>query len=148
MEDNQKKILKMVAEGKISIDEAQKLLALTGDGGDVKQEEDGTNKEGKTPPRYMHVIVEPKEGTDYNGHGHKHKVNVRIPFGLIRAGIKMANLIPSNAAEHVDKAFKEKGMNFDIRHLKEGELEDMMSALQESEIYVDSDNEVVRLYAE
>jgi hypothetical protein len=150
MSENQKKILQMLAEGKISVDEAQRLLMLIDAEGSKGSIGDTTGTGEKTLPRYMHVIVEPKPGAHDgdNQKFHKHKVNVKIPFGLIRAGIKLATLIPSDTADQVDRAFKEKGLHFDIRHLKEGELEEMVMALRDSEIYVDSDNETVRLYAE
>lgn len=150
MSENKKKILQMLADGKINVDEAERLLALTGLEGD-RETGNGSANGRKSTPRYMHVIVEPKsspaQGSDRNEF-HAHKVNIRVPFGLIRAGIKLATLIPSDAAEHVDKAFKEKGFNFDIRRLKEEDLEELVTALHDSEINVDSDYETVRIYAE
>ena len=145
MSENQKKILQMLADGKIKVDEAQRLLDIVGSNG----EKEGANNSPKGVPRYMHVIVEPKPGVS-RGHEHHeyHKVNVRVPFGLIRAGIKLATLIPSDAADHVDKAFKEKGLNFDIRKLKEEDLEELVAALHDSEVHVDTDYETVRVYAE
>jgi hypothetical protein len=150
MSENQKKILQMLAEGKISVDEAQRLLMLIGVEDDKTNVSSNSDKRENKLPRYLHIIVEPKPGAinEDNHRFHRHKVNVRVPFGLIRAGIKLATLIPSDAAEQVDKAFKEKGLHFDIRHLKDGELEEMVSALRDSEIFVDSDNETVKLYAE
>jgi len=150
MSENRKKILQMLADGKINVDEAQRLLAL------VNSETEGENRTGsvgqktKSAPRYMHVIVEPKPGVSReNGkHDHHGKVNVRVPFGLIRAGIKLATLIPSDAAEHVDKAFKEKGFSFNIRRLKEEDLEELVTALQDSEINVDTEYELIRINAE
>lgn len=149
MSENQKKILQMLSEGKISVDEAQRLLALTG-----AENEPGnrnSSNEGKSLPRFMHVIVEPKPGAAGCGDKHemhKHKVNIRVPFGLIRAGIKLATLIPSDTADQVDRAFKDKGLNFDIRRLKDEDLEDLMTALRNNEISVDGEHETVKVYAE
>ena len=149
MSENQKKILQMLAEGKISVDEAQRLLALIGAEGEKENGSGNITHKSISAPRYMHVIVEPKlgagrvEGRDFHG-----KVNVRVPFGLIRAGMKFATLIPPDAAEHVDKAFKEKGLNFDIRKLKDEDLEELISALHDSEVNVDSEHETIRVYAE
>ena len=150
MSESHKKILQMLADGKISVDEAQRLLAL------VNSETEGENRTGnmgqktRSSPRYMHIIVEPKPGVSrkdvkHDLHG---KVNVRVPFGLIRAGIKLATLIPSEAAEHVDKAFKEKGFSFDIRRIKEEDLEELVTALQDSEINVDTEYELIRINAD
>ena len=149
MSENQKKILQMLSDGKISVDEAQKLLALLGS--EKENMKNQSDTETKSAPRFLHIIVEPKNNApsdcSMRPHG-KHKVNVKVPFGLIRAGVKLASLIPSDTAQHMDKAFKEKGFNFDVRRLKEDDLEEMLSALRENEIDVDSEYERVRMYAE
>ena len=43
---------------------------------------------------------------------------------------------------------KDKGINFDVRHIKEEDIQELISALCDSEINVDSDYETVRVYAE
>jgi hypothetical protein len=153
MGESQKKILQMLSEGKINVDEAQRLLALVANEGEGDSATPGS-RQVKPSARYMHVIVEPKPGAppcgdrhDLHGH-HGHRVNVRVPLGLIRAGIKFASLIPADTADQVDKAFKEKGFKFDIRKLKDEDLEELISALRDSEINVDSDYETVKVYAE
>jgi hypothetical protein len=144
MSENQKKILQMLAEGKISVDEALRLLSLTGTDRDTRNDSNGTAS--KSTPRYLHVVVEPKSGaTPEHRHG---RVNVRVPFGLIRAGMKLATLIPPEAADKVNDAMKEKGMSFDMRHLKIEDIEELISALHDSEVNVDTDDETVRVYAE
>jgi hypothetical protein len=144
MSENQKKILQMLAEGKISVDEALRLLSLTGADRDTRNESNGTAP--KSTPRYLHVVVEPKPNAAPE---HRHgRVNVRVPFGLIRAGMKLATLIPPEAADKVNDAMKEKGMSFDMRHLKIEDIEELISALHDSEVNVDTDDETVRVYAE
>ncbi|MBA7670953.1 hypothetical protein ES703_79102 [subsurface metagenome] len=60
--DNQKRILDMLSQGKISADEAQKLLAAIGSGSDETK---------STPPRspkYLRVVIQPNpEGEDVKG---------------------------------------------------------------------------------
>jgi hypothetical protein len=149
MSENQKKILQMVADGKINVDEAQRLLTLV----DSPEESVSGNQDArqvKSKPRYLYVKVEPKPGMSRSGSGQDFhgKVNVRVPFGLIRAGMKLATLIPPEAASRVDEAFKEKGIPFDLRQIKDEDLEELIAALHDSEIDVDSDYETVHVYAE
>jgi hypothetical protein len=150
MSENQKKILQMLSEGKINVNEAQRLLEAMGpDKNGDTGEEDGNRT--KSRPRFMRVIVEPKPGAEDRDFCHgvnKHKVNIRVPVSLIRAGMKLATLIPHDAAEHIDRAFKEKGFSFDIRKIKDEDLEEMLTALQESVIDIDAENEIVKIYAE
>ena len=153
MSENQTKILDMLAQGKISVAEAQRLLSLLNTERETPDGNIGSTK-NKVIPRYLHVIVEPKPGaqchstgtgTDRDFHG---KVNVRVPFGLIRAGIKLATLIPSETAGRVNEAMKEKGMDFDLRRMKPEDIEELIIALRDSEVNLDSDNETIRIYAE
>jgi hypothetical protein len=153
MSENQKRILQMLAEGKISVEEATRLLALIND--EQRSGTGGTTalKEPRPAPKYLYVHVEPKAGhrTDEKGNpcGGKHeKVNIRIPMGLVRAGIKLKALIPPHAVDEINRAMKEKGINFDFRDLKDEYLEELVTALGESEINVDSDEAEVKIRAE
>ncbi len=144
MSENRKKILQMLAEGKISVSEAERLLSLITSANNRNESNNSTS--AKASPRYLYVVVEPKPGASPE---HRHgKVNVRVPFGLIRAGMKLATLIPPEAADKVNDAMKDKGMSFDMRHLKPEDIEDLISALQDSEVNVDADDETVRIYTE
>jgi hypothetical protein len=144
MSENQKRILQMLAEGKISVAEAERLLSLITSAGDTRNE--SSKATPKSSPRYFYVVVEPKPGASPE---HRHgRVNVRVPFGLIRAGMKLASLIPSDAADKVNVAMKEKGMSFDMRNLKPEDIEELITALHDSEINVDTDDETVKVYTE
>jgi hypothetical protein len=150
MSENHKKVLQMLADGKISVDEAQRLLTLVGPVGEEENRQEKASQKTRTLPRYIHIIVEPRpgvSGSDGGPHPHK-KVNIRVPLNLIRAGMKFATLMPSETANHVDQAFKEKGLSFDIKKLKDEDLQELISALEESEINVDNDRELIRIYSE
>jgi hypothetical protein len=140
MGENQKRILQMLTEGKISVEEASRLLSLVGEGA-------AAVKEARPTPKYLYVRVEPKEGQHHSLAEHG-RVNVRIPVGLIRAGMKLKALIPPQVADDVNKAMKEKGIGFDIRNLKDEYVDELINALSETEINVDSLEAEVRIYAE
>jgi len=150
MSENQKRILQMLADRKISVGEAQRLITLINSSGEGESRSEDTGLKAKSLPRYIHIIVEPKPGISRcDGERHHHgKVNIRVPLSLIRAGIKFATLMPSETAEHVDKAFKEKGFAFDIKKLKEEDLQELITALEDSEINVDNGREVIKIYSE
>jgi hypothetical protein len=146
MSENQKKVLQMLAEGKISVEEATRLIALVNEGQNPGFEDKDRTEGSKSIPKYLYVLVEPKEGHHKIGeHG---RVNVRIPVGLIRAGMKLKSLIPSQVAEEVNEAMKEKGIGFDIRSLKDEDIDQLVSLLRDTHIDVDSEEAEVRIYAE
>ena len=67
-------------------------------------------------------------------------VNVKVPLGLLRAGLKFTSLIPKQASDEINKAMAEKGMSFDINNFKPEDIEELIEALREMEVEVDSDN--------
>ncbi len=144
MGENRKKILQMLADKKISVEEAERLLSLIGP--DAKDSEAKPPEAGTKPlPKHLYVIVEPKEGAHPEWHG---RVNVRIPFGLIRAGMKLSALVPPQAADKVNDALKEKGFTWDMRHFTDEDIENLVTALRDSEVNIQSDGETVRVYTE
>jgi hypothetical protein len=146
MSDNQKRILQMLAEGKISVDEATRLLSLVSVENGSTANQTSSSSESKHSLKYLYVHVEPKEG--YQKEVEHGRVNIRIPIGLIRAGMKLKALIPPQVADDVNRAIKEKGFNFDIREIKDEYLEELIAALGDTEINVDSQEAEVRIHAE
>jgi hypothetical protein len=142
MTEDRKRILSMLKEGKISVEEAEELLDAIG-----RNEESGGRVEnsdsGRPDPKYLKVIVKSKPGAD----GHEN-VNIRIPLQLIRAGIKLGSLIPHGAHGKVDHAFREKGIDIDLKNLKAEDLSQIIESLRDMSIDVDSDDETVRIYCE
>ncbi len=148
MSDNRKRILEMLAEQKITVDEAERLLAVTETEPEKEKENTSyqTTPERKQFPKYMRVVVEPG---DSPGDGPpSEKVNIRVPMNLIRAGMKLTSLIPPHAADKMHDAMKEKGMDFDLRNIKPDDIEELIEALGDLEVNVDGGREKVRVYVE
>ena len=141
MSEDRRKILDMLAQGKITVDEAEKLLsAISQPAGESEQSE----KPGKKDfPKYLRVVVEP--GSE-NVKGEK--VNIRVPFQLLRAGIKLASVIPIDVQGKVDEHLKEKGVNIDFSKITPENLEELLVHLNDLTVDVDSKEEKVRIFCE
>ncbi|OGN99375.1 MAG: hypothetical protein A2Y58_01420 [Chloroflexi bacterium RBG_13_51_52] len=160
MSDNKKKILEMLAEKKISADEAYKLLSAIDSNEGESGDEGHDAFKGKSPgnkgkPKYLRVTVMPPVGGTINGKGNLMqdgnvgRVNVRVPMSLIRAGIKLTALIPPEALDKANSALKEKGINFDVRSIKTEDIEDLIEALGDMEIDVEGGKgEKVKVFVE
>ncbi len=136
MTEERKKILDMLADGKITTDEAEKLLNT------VESKKNEIQKGGdfaKTNiPKYLFVKVDSKEGD---------KVNIRVPLKIIRAGIKLKSLIPQEAQEKIDEKLGEKGVNFKLEDISEENIHELMEALTDFEVNVeDKKGENVKIY--
>ena len=80
---------------------------------------------------------------------HADRVNVRVPMSLIRAGIKLTSLIPQEALDKANTALKEKGINFDVRSIKSEDIEDLIDALGDMQVDVEtSKGECVKVFVE
>lgn len=143
MGENQKKILQMLAEGKITVEEASRLLSLIG--AETAGEPQNMIKVIKPNAKYLYIKVDPKTGRETKENP---RVNVRVPVSLIRSGMKLTALIPSQVADDINKGLKEKGFGFDVRNMKDEYVEQLVNALRDTEIMVDSTEAEIKIYAE
>ena len=145
MTENQKRILEMVADKKITVDEAYRLLSLiqpTADSGNQGP------KEPKPLPKYMRVVVDTEHSwEDGRDRGPVH-INVRVPVALLRAGVKLATLIPPEAYNQVDEKLKNRGIMFDLRNMKPENVEELLQAINDLEVDIHGSQEKVRIYTE
>lgn len=142
--NNRRQILDMLAEGKIGVEEAERLLALVSPDGEPAGSGHQSNN-GRPRAKYLRVCVEPGESA---GEVRNERVDIRVPMALIRAGVKLASLIPTQAADSVNEKLKEKGIDFDIGSLKAEDLELLVDALQDLEVDVKSGDHKVRIFVE
>jgi hypothetical protein len=148
MTDNQKKILEMLAQNKITSDEAYRLLNAIDSGEKESLSPPKAESQPVSKPRYLRVTVQPSP--DSPDAGKYDRVNVRIPLSLVRAGMKLTSLIPPNAYDKVNGALKDKGIDFDLRTIKPEDLEDIVEALGDMQIDVEGGQhgERVKVFAE
>ena len=136
MSEERKKILEMLSQNKITAEEAEKLLsAISKDSGT----DTATMKE---EVKYLRVMVEP--GPDSNN---QDRVNIRVPLKLIRAGLKLAALIPKSAQSQVNDALHEKGIEMDFSQIKPEDLENIVRQLDDLTVDVEG-KESVRIFCE
>ena len=146
-EDNRRRILDLLSKGKISVDEAERLLCLAGNtpsrssGGNAEREYEKT-----PPPKYLRVVVEP--GSLAGAEEFGERVNLRVPMALIRAGIRLSAIIPGGVADKVNEALRENGIDMDVRGLKGDELDELISSLSELEIDVEDGEHKVKVFVE
>jgi uncharacterized protein (DUF849 family) len=148
MTDTQKKVLEMLAQNKISADEAYRLLnAIGGEGERQVPPQDEPRSQSRSKPKYLRVTIQPNP--DNPDAAKYDRVNVRVPLSLIRAGMRLTSLIPPNAYDKINGSLKEKGIDFDLRSIKPEDLEEIIEALGDMQIDVEGGRgERVRVFAE
>lgn len=138
MNEDRRKVLDMLAEGKITAAEAERLLAALDAAGPAGEAETG----GRRCWKYLRVLVEPGPGSQSQD-----KVNIRVPMKLIRAGLKFAAFVPQAAHGKVNEALREKGFDVDLAKITPQDLEDLVSNLDDMTVEVDG-KEKVRIFCE
>lgn len=138
MNDNRRQILEMLSAGKITADEAERLLAALDPGPVTPGPEFTSTTNGatvKTRAKYLRVLVEADEGmTGLKG---QTTVNVRVPMQLLRAGVRLASLIPAQAHDQLDEALSRKGVPITLSQIKPENLEELIDHLEDLTVDVD-----------
>lgn len=143
MSAERRKVLEMLAAGRITPEEAERLLERLGSpaGSEVPhgEEEPGTagGRAGEGPPRsprFLRIVVDSPE---------RDSINIRLPLGLVRTGLKLSTLVPGR----VHHRLSERGI--DLSHL--GDLDDESLIAELAALQVDiaaEDGETVRVFCE
>ena len=137
MNEHRRQILRMLADGKISADEAERLIAaMEAASSDATSSDSGSSTATKSRPKYLRVLVDTDEGSNGSYDGPT-KVNVRVPMQLLRAGVRLAGLIPQQALHRANQAMQEKGVPIDLSQIKPENLEDLVEQLNDLSVDVD-----------
>jgi hypothetical protein len=149
MNENRRQILEMLAAGKINADEAERLIAALEDPPQSGNGSGATEVPRKNKPKYLRVLVEADESM--TGNKGMTTVNVRVPMQLLRAGVRLASLIPVQAHQHLDDAFNRHGLPLTLSQIKPENLEELIDHLEDLIVDVDGkegNNTKVRVFCE
>jgi hypothetical protein len=143
MNENRRQILEMLAAGKITADEAERLLAAlepdaTSAPGMAGGSSNGNAAKNTTlgaRSKYLRVLVEAPE--DMTGMKGQTTVNVRVPMQLLRAGVRLAALIPQQAHDQFDQALSSHGVPLTLSQIKPENLEELIDHLEDLTVDVD-----------
>ncbi len=153
MNENRRQILEMLAAGKVTADEAEPLLAALDPDttatagaftGRIPASDSSADSTVKTRAKYLRVLVEANEK------GQPTTVNVRVPMQLLRAGVRLASLIPMQAHDELDKTLSRHGIPLTLSQIKPENLEELIDHLEDLSVDVDAREEraKVRVFCE
>jgi len=144
MNENRRQILEMLAAGKITAEEAERLIAALEGPPATTNAASASTAPPKAKVKYLRVLVEANEV------GGPTTVNVRVPMQLLRAGVRLASLIPAQAHEQLDQALSRHGVPLTLSQIKPENLEELIDHLEDLTVDVDAkeDNTKVRVFCE
>ncbi|MES9508760.1 hypothetical protein ABWJ92_20440 [Streptomyces sp. NPDC000609] len=139
MNEQRRKILDLLAEGKITADEAERLI------GALEREWPESPQTAAPRPKYLCVVVNAADGPGADGAS---RVNVRIPSQLLRAGVRLASLVPPQALTRINAGLSRSGVPIDLAELKPQHIEELIEQLDDVTVDVDDPDGQVRVFCE
>jgi hypothetical protein len=126
MSVERKKILEMLVEGKISAEDAERLLdkvtGATAEAAPLNAGPTGEATAAPKKPRYLRILVE-RPGED--------NVNVRIPLAFTRTGSRLLAVLPRRVSERLSD------QGIDLAALSALNDEDFAKALEELHVDIE-----------
>ena len=115
MREEELKILRMLEEGKITAEQAEKLLEAL-----RKPEEEPEAKSRKA--KWLRIRV-------YENGREKPTVNINLPIalvkGLTKMGVKFMNMVPDRVRERME----EQGVDFDLNSITPEQIDELTNSL-------------------
>jgi DUF4097 and DUF4098 domain-containing protein YvlB len=139
MSEERMRILHMLAEGKLTPDDAEKLLQAL----EVKPRESEVVNQNRTMDvkgKYLFVQVDPKEGKS------SERVSVKVPLALVKAGLNITKLIPAEAQDKIQSSMHDSGIPFNLGDIDPQNFDEIMEALEQMSIDVDTEESTVKVF--
>jgi hypothetical protein len=149
--DDTRRILDLLAEGKITVEEADQLLKAVGAATAPEPAGDAPAGEAAAPPRWIRINVRKPA----NENRKAKDVNIRVPVAVMKGGIRLGAIIASFAGEKAAQRMRERGMDLDLAKIS-GDLSKMngpefdqfLKTLDDVNIEVDDGKAQVRITCE
>ena len=143
MNEQRRQVLQMLAEGKITAAEAERLI-------DALAEEQPESPPGAAPrpkarPKYLRVVV---QSDDDSGGDAASRINIRVPLQLLRAGVRLTSLLPPQALAKINAELDKSGIPIDLTQLKPQHIEDLIEHLDELTVDVEDPGSKVQVFCE
>ena len=142
MSDETRRVLDLLAQGKITVDEADRLLKAVA----AAPPADAASEPGAAPrPRWLRINIQ-KQSED--GHGEKKNVNVRVPISFVKGGMRLGALIAPFAGEKAIARLRERGYDLDLSRLDAEAIETWLKDVDDLNVHIDNGKEQVRITCE
>lgn len=135
-----KRVLELLAQGKITVDEADQLLRALGDGAPA----DGGSEAAGAKPRWMRITIDRVA----EGGRPARTVNIRVPLAVARSGVRFGAMFPFLFGPKLQEQFRRQGIDFDFSKIDPADIEAAARDLGETTIDVDNGKKQIRVRCE
>ncbi|HEY3687168.1 MAG TPA: hypothetical protein VGL93_29295 [Streptosporangiaceae bacterium] len=140
MNEQRRQILEMLAAGKITAEEAERLI----DALERQRPESppGAASGPKPRPKYLRLIM---NSDDPSGPS---RINIRVPLQLLRAGVRLTSLIPDQALTKINAELDKSGVPIDLTQLKPHHIEDLIDQLDDVTVDLNDPGTEMKVFCE
>jgi hypothetical protein len=145
MNDETRRVLDLLAQGKITVDEAGRLLtALNAPGRTETAGAASADTATSATPRFVRIAVHQaaKEGK------RDKDVNIRVPIAIVRSGMRLGAMIPGLAGDQFTARMRERGLDVDFSKLDGPAIEAVLKELANANIEIEDGRSQVRITCE
>ena len=134
MSEESRRVLDLLTQGKITVDEADRLLSAIGSAstGSAAAGAAAGEKEAATStapsPKYLRITITrtgswPGDGVEHARRtwmwtglvgGRDREVTIRVPVALVRNGMRLGAMIPGLTGAHLQARLRERGVDVDL----------------------------------
>ena len=152
MSDETRRVLDLLAQGKITVDEADRLItALSADRPAETAPADAAT-DGRPGVRWVRINIH-KPAKDES---HRPKdVNIRVPIAVVKGGMRLGAIIATFAGEKAAQRMKDRGLdldlstiNGDLSRMNGVEFDTFLKSLDDTNIEIDDGKSQVRITCE
>ena len=142
MSEDTKRVLELLASGKVTVDEADRLLRAIG-AAPAGAGPEAPGQAEKPPARYLRIAVQ--KGA--NECGPEKQVNIRVPLSLVKGGMRLGAMIPGYG-DAINEQLRRHGVGLDLSKLSAETLEAALKDMGEVAVDVDQGKAQVRITCE
>ena len=150
--DETRRILDLLAQSKITVDDADRLLkALSATQTPAAEPAPSGQPDDWTPARWLRINIHKPANDDRK----QKDVNIRVPIAVVKGGMRLGAIIATFAGEKAAKRMKQRGIdldlstiNGDLSKMNGPEFEAFLKSLDDTNIEIDDGKSQVRITCE
>ena len=152
MSDDTRRILDLLTQGKVTVDEAEKLIAaIIAPAAQAAAPADGADASERPAPKWIriNVLKQRKEGKEDK------EVNIRVPIAVVKGGMRLGAIIATFAGEKAAQRMKDRGIDLDLSkingdfsRMNGAEFDAFMKSLDDMHIEIEDGKSQVRITCE
>ena len=150
MSDESRRVLEMLSQGKVTVEEADQLLAALAPP-PAASAKPGAAGGDTAAPKYLRITVTRTRGglgeeasarrswmwPGYEGE-HRKEVTMRVPITLLKNGMRLGAILPGIYGEGLQAHLRERGVGIDLTKLDAATIDELMREFGEMNIDIDS----------